>query len=552
MQDRIRRGSRLIGPLVLVALSATVAAARTPTPTDGPSPTVTSSPPSTPTGTPPPPVPRAVIAPNPARSGQRVTLDGRLSDPRATSPHWLQTSGDVAVTIQHADQLVASFDAPSVAAPTVIEVTLQIAHFDPAITPVYSVTILPADAVQVVIGKVFGVPGGTVVVPVTLNALGLQVGSLRHMFAFTPIAPVVALPDGTPDCEPAPGTDSATFEFLPSGCTPGDSCERVRAVLSAAGGFPDTGPVYQCRVTILELSSTSCTHALSCAGADATDDTGAPLSPVCTDGAVTGDYALQNLDFAFHSDPAEPGVGDNVTVTFSVFNGLGGIPQYTLIGAAPYLSGPFTVRDTVLSEVSFPLTADCPGVAELRLSVNYETKGGCEGNSFFEFKYEVSPTFLLQVHDAPAFRITGVVDEFPGCGGRMRGVQVRLEPLGRSTVTSTGPDGGLFAFDSVPPGDYTVHIDSCNPYGCWPPRPVHVGGSDASVGLCPEPLCETDCNGDSRVQIDDLLTAVGAALGDGLDRCRGADTDGSGAIEIAELIHGVHEALEGCRWEGPR
>lgn len=552
MEDRIRAWGLIVYPLVLVALRAAPAAAHMPTPTDGPSPTVTLSPMPTATGTPPPPRPRAVIAPNPARSGQRVMLDGSSTDPWASSPNWVETGGTVPVSIQHADELIAWFDAPSVTTATMVEVQLQLGNLDPAITPVFSITILPADAVQLVIGTVVGVPGDVVVVPVTLNAVGLRVGSLRHTFAFTPHAPVVALPDGTPDCEPAPSTESATFEFLPSGCTPGDSCEQVRALLAATDAFPDTGPVYQCRVVISQLLSTSCTNALSCAGADAIDDGGAPLSALCTDGAITGEYGVQDLDFAFRADPAEPGVGDNVTVTFSVANGFGGIPQYSLSGAAPYLSGPFTMRDTILGDVSFPLIADCPGVAELRLSVDYEATVGCPGNSFFEFRYEVSPTFLLQVHDAPAFRISGHVAEFPGCEGGMIGVQVRLEPLARTTNTGTLPDGGEFAFDSVPPGDYTVHVDSCNPYGCWPPQPVHVEANDVQVALCPEPLCETDCNGDGSVQIDDLLTAVGAALAGGIDRCRYADTNGSGAIEIAELVHGVREALEGCRWEGPR
>src|SRR5262249_1565858 len=58
--------------------------------------------------------------------------------------------------------------------------------------------------------------------------------------------------------------------------------------------------------------------------------------------------------------------------------------------------------------------------------------------------------------------------------------------LGLMTQTSIDAnDGGRFAFDHVPPGDYTVRVAlGCNPYGCWRPSEVTVADSDENVVVC--------------------------------------------------------------------
>lgn len=84
----------------------------------------------------------------------------------------------------------------------------------------------------------------------------------------------------------------------------------------------------------------------------------------------------------------------------------------------------------------------------------------------------------------PTHAVAGRVAEFPqSCQGAQRGVTVTLEPLGRSMQTSLAD--GSFRFEDVPPGDYTLRVSYCNPYGCWPERPITVVDNDVYAVLCP-------------------------------------------------------------------
>lgn len=59
--------------------------------------------------------------------------------------------------------------------------------------------------------------------------------------------------------------------------------------------------------------------------------------------------------------------------------------------------------------------------------------------------------------------------------------------------------------------------------------------------------CAGDCTGDGRVAVSELIVGVGIAAGTTqLDQCPAFDTNGSGAVEVAELIAAVNDALDGC------
>lgn len=106
---------------------------------------------------------------------------------------------------------------------------------------------------------------------------------------------------------------------------------------------------------------------------------------------------------------------------------------------------------------------------------------------------------------AIAHTISGRVAEFPqGCQGAQRGVTVVLEPLGRAQQTSL--EDGSFRFDLVPPGDYWLRVDYCNPSGCWPEMPVTVSDADAYRLLCPAAGTITPTPGQTPRPTGDLGT----------------------------------------------
>ncbi len=170
-------------------------------------------------------------------------------------------------------------------------------------------------------------------------------------------------------------------------------------------------------------------------------------------------------------------------------------------------------------------------------------------------------------------RVAGFVAEVPPCSGRMRGVAVVLEPLGVSSRTSTGPIGGEFAFDNLPPGTYTLTVPSgCNPVGCWRDTPVEVGHRDVRANVCMDELpsptvtpranptpcalgdpqcppdwCAGDCDGDGRVVIAEMILGVRIALGrSAFADCPAIDADGDGSAEVSELVQSVANGLDGC------
>ena len=59
--------------------------------------------------------------------------------------------------------------------------------------------------------------------------------------------------------------------------------------------------------------------------------------------------------------------------------------------------------------------------------------------------------------------------------------------------------------------------------------------------------CVGDCNGDDRVSIAELLIGVRQGLESlNISDCRAFDIDGSGAVEVSEVVRGVGHALDNC------
>ena len=73
-----------------------------------------------------------------------------------------------------------------------------------------------------------------------------------------------------------------------------------------------------------------------------------------------------------------------------------------------------------------------------------------------------------------------------------------------------------------------------------------LGLCSASMGCQGAAICAGDCDGDSMVAIDELLLGVAIALdGRPIDACPVFAND-QGRIDIAQLVKGVRNALNGC------
>jgi hypothetical protein len=552
---------------LVCASSAALAHTPTPTPvptnTDGPSPTITQTgtitpdPTATATGTYPIPPVYLDVSPNPARSGQRVTLDASRNNPSATY-RWSQIGGDPTLQIDDADRPIAHFTVPPVDDVTLVTMQVSVSGLNsgPATA---TIMLLPSDAVTAYLaGGASAPPGSTVPVDVTLRSYGVAVTALEHEIGFGPYAPVADRGGGVPDCAPAPGLvqPSASFTFVPDGCVATDTCTGVHASLTAQAPIAEEGTVYSCNVLLVEKPSPpeeGCVHWLTCTPGTATARSGAALRVLCPDGSdtdVIADYALRPLAFSFRAEPAVPNVGDAVRVTFSV-RGDGGLPGYQLYGVEPILHGTTTaLPGGPLGDVSFDLQADCPGMAPLSLRVNYETTSGCPGNTYFRFTGAWSPVFDLLVREPGSYRITGRVAKYPqACAGAQVGVRLRLDPPG---WFAWADDAGAFAFDGVPPGDYTVvTADGCGAFQCWPQQAVELVDQDVDVSVCPQRLagdaCVGDCDLGGSVDIDELILGVSMALGSQpFAACPAIDADGDGAITVDEVIRAVSDSLQGC------
>lgn len=58
-------------------------------------------------------------------------------------------------------------------------------------------------------------------------------------------------------------------------------------------------------------------------------------------------------------------------------------------------------------------------------------------------------------------------------------------------------------------------------------------------------FCAADCDGSGAVTVDELVAAVGTALGRE-STCAAADRDGDGEVTVDEILRGVRAALDGC------
>lgn len=122
----------------------------------------------------------------------------------------------------------------------------------------------------------------------------------------------------------------------------------------------------------------------------------------------------------------------------------------------------------------------------------------------------------------------------------------------REQVTGTSDDAGLFECTlELRDSDTVLVVAGAPGYG---ERRRGYNGLDLwrnvdtlQVGLIPDGYCGGDCNHDLRIDIAELVRAVGFALADGsAPGCPLADIDGDGRVAVNDLVAGVQRGLSGC------
>jgi MYXO-CTERM domain-containing protein len=152
-------------------------------------------------------------------------------------------------------------------------------------------TITVAEAMQatIVVSDIVGAPGQNATVTVSLETEVL-VASTDNDITYPAGVGVVADNGGKPSCfvNPEIGKEATSFTYHPSGCTPGDDCTGVRALVRAASGaepIPSGSILYTCEVTIGSEVAVG-TYPLVCTNDSASDPDGNSVPTTCTAGDV--------------------------------------------------------------------------------------------------------------------------------------------------------------------------------------------------------------------------------------------------------------------------
>jgi hypothetical protein len=409
-------------------------------------------------------------APIEVRSGELVSLDGTASSGAISSARWSQIAGP-RVTIDHRDDLVASFVAPPVAVPTVVTIALSLfssctppiltANVDVTILPPVGAALIAVEAASVVVGE-----------PATIDVRfhsDQPVASIAHDLILGPALSFLATGNGDPQCAVSAesGATTAEFEFTPPGCA-ADACTGIHVAIDDPQGIPDGALLYSCAVVDGANSPRSCgypydccDHLLACDDATAVAVDDAPVPAQCVEGLVRIEYPRASAHFVFSVDPPQPRVGDVVHVTVETLrrsSGLIGLPRYNLHGTEPYLVGDVSSQPSPgLRQVTYDLQAAQAGTAELSFGVTFETQWGCPGNDFYEFDGLSSDVFPL-------------------------------------TIAARGCPG-----DCDTDGRVAIHELTTG---------VRMALGDAEITACPA----MDGDGRGGVQVDDLVAAVTASL----------------------------------------
>ena len=140
------------------------------------------------------------------------------------------------------------------------------------------------------IGSASQVPNHQVTFPVSLDARGKEVAAIQVDVFPDPGTPINSQANGHPDCvvNAAINKPGTRFTFQPAGCTPGTTCQSVRALvidISSSAPIPDGSVLFTCSASITRTAAIG-KHHLWCSGPQASDSNANALPVLCADGAI--------------------------------------------------------------------------------------------------------------------------------------------------------------------------------------------------------------------------------------------------------------------------
>lgn len=172
---------------------------------------------------------------------------------------------------------------------------------------------------------------------------------------------------------------------------------------------------------------------------------------------------------------------------------------------------------------------------------------------------EVLPTAprvgdVIEVHfDVTYFVYSVTRMELEGAGALLGGTTV-LHSTRDATFNLTAMQAGTATVQlAVTYGTEEQCVDNYG-YTSYRFGPDHtVTSSSYVVDIAgPAAPCAGDCDGSGEVNVDELVRGVNIALGDELlVSCAGLDRDGNGVVTIDEVIGAIDAALFGCAHETP-
>ncbi len=310
------------------------------------------------------------------------------------------------------------------------------------------------------------------------------------------------------------------------------------------------------------------------------------------DGVAPGPHQT-NINFVFGDENLSSG-GAQLTGTVHYSGSLGTVSNATPIRLFLFQNDPFAGdREQVATTIvttnggGFTLTAPAPGnyylAYELDVFPNSEDNDVNVGEPFQAYNHRIAapadPIALPMAGVALNFDDTG---RLPGIGGNVTYtgsqfavssssaliVEAFADPSLAGTAdrgTATGTNGGrydLIIFDTTPlylraflDANGNHQFDPGEPFQIYngkstpPGDPVVPGPDQGTVDFefGDAATCAGDCNNDTVVTIDELITLADIALGSAdVSTCRAGDTNHDMQISIDEILSAVNHALNGC------